>query len=85
MRLQSFTVLQIAGEATGEFDPIGTLIVLVLIVLLAYAARRAWSRGTSSGGVRSWGWRLGALVSGVFALTAVAALALNVLAAIGVL
>lgn len=83
MLLQLFTVLQTAGEATGEFDPIGTLIVLVAIILLVYAAWRAGSRGTSSSGVRSWGWRLGALVSGVIALIAVVALAMNVLAAIG--
>lgn len=83
--LSATMIIQGAEEATGEFDPVGTLVVLVLIGLFAYGAKRGWERGTNPDGSASWGWRLAAVVSGGIAIIAVAAFVMNLLAAIGIM
>lgn len=77
--------MQIGEEATGEFDPLGTLFILVLIVVFAFIARWTWKRADTSDGVRQWGWRIATLVFGGVALIAIFSLAINLLAALGIL
>lgn len=83
--LSHSVLLQESVEATGEFDPIGTLVVIVLIAVFAYAAKRGWARGKRVDGVTSWGWRLAAVGAGVIALLGVVAFVMNLLAAVGVM
>lgn len=83
--LSHSAILQVSEEATGEFDPLGTLVVLVLVGLFAYGAKRGWERGTKADGAKTWGWRAAAVFSAVIALAAVAAFVMNVLAALGLM
>lgn len=77
--------LQITEEASGEFDPIGTAIVLVLIVLFAYAAYWAWTRADTRTGIKMWGYRGAAGISGFLAFLMVISLLLNLAAAVGLI
>lgn len=85
MRFSLQMVMQISEEATGEFDPLGTLFVLVLIVVFGYIARWTWKRADTSDGARRWGWRIVTLVFGGVALIGIFSLAINLLAALGIL
>lgn len=78
-------LLQTLDEATGEFDPLGTLFVLVLTVLFAFGVRGGWRRYRSRDGTRRFGWLAGAGVCALFFVVFVAALAVNLAAAVGII
>lgn len=75
----------VTEEATGEFDPIGTIVVLILIVLFAYAAYWAWVRADTRTGIKMWGYRGVAGITGGLAILFVISLLLNLAAAIGII
>lgn len=85
MRFSSQTIMQISEEATGEFDLLGTLFVLALIIAFAYIARWTWKRAATSDGVRRWGWAIVTLVFGGLALIGVFSVVVNLLVALGIL
>lgn len=82
-KLVSYPVLQVSEEATGEFDPVGTLVTLILLVLFAYGARWMWQRSEGTDGTRNRGWQVGALLLAGLAIIVLAAFAMNLMAALG--
>lgn len=70
-------------EATGEFDPIGTIVLLVLIALLGYAAYWSWGQADTRTGIKMWVFRGIAGITGGLAFLAIVSFLLNLAAAIG--
>lgn len=85
MQILPQILMQIRSEATGEFDPLGTLFVVVLIVAFVYIARWTLKRSGGSSGARRWGWIIATLVFGGIAFLLIISIALNLLAALGLL
>ncbi|SEP17357.1 hypothetical protein SAMN04487948_11864 [Halogranum amylolyticum] len=75
------TLLQFE-EATGEFDPVGTLILFVIIAASLYGARAAFLRSKSSGGAKRYGLLASAVFGGLLALLFVAAFVMNLAVAL---
>lgn len=73
-------LLQVSEEATGEFDPVGTLFTLVLGILFAYGAYRLYGRYTGGGGALVL---VGAGVLGFLAVLVAVAFLMNLGAAVG--
>ena len=76
-------LFQVLEEATGEFDPIGTLIVLILLATFAYGAYWTWNRAGTTESRYVWGWRIAAILLWGLAVLIVVSLVLNLLAALG--
>lgn len=83
--LRPYPLQQQTVEATGEFDPIGTIVGLVILLLGAYGARMGWRHYQTGTGVRAYGWlALGAMGAFIAAVMAVSFL-LNIAAALGLM
>lgn len=75
--------LQQSVEASREFDPVGTLVVLVIMILSAYAARAGWRRYRGGAGVRAYGWLVVAAIGGLVAVLTAVSFLVNIGAAFG--
>lgn len=75
-------VLQQSVEATGTFDPVGTVVALLILVLGAWAARAGWRRYQAGAGTRSYGWLALAGIAGFVAVITAVSFLLNIAAAL---
>lgn len=74
-------LLQEQVEATGEFDPVGTLFTLLLGIAAAYGAYRLYQRYQGDGGALSM---VGAGALGLLAVLVAVAFIMNIAAALGI-
>lgn len=78
-------MLSIASEATGEFDPLGTLVTLLLLAAFAYVAYVSWNRLGTATGIKLWLFRAGVLGGGLMAILISISFVLNLAGALGIL
>lgn len=78
-------ILSVTSEATGEFDPVGTLFVLVLLVAFAYVAYYSWNHLGTATGLKLWLFRAGVVGGGFLAVIAAISFVMNLAAAVGLL
>ena len=81
--LRPYPLQQQTVDATGEFDPVGTLVVFVILLLSVYGVRVGWLHYQAQTGVRAYAWLVLVIIGAFIATIMAISLLLNIAAALG--